>query len=303
MAILKKNIKKEIFFEENPKRKHPPLWIRTILILTCTSVSFSHGSNDGQKGVGLIMIILIGLIPTKFAIDASKSPDKLYEHVAMIDNVLSKINSKNLSSEELLSYQLIKEKVNNIKSDLCGLKKFKLSANNNNYELRKNILLISKECKTLLSYSPDQPAISLSAENVILLNNNIAAMKKFTEYAPWWVILMISLSLGVGTMIGWKRIVVTVGEKIGKTPLTYAQGASAELVAASTIGFSTWLGLPVSTTHVLSSGVAGSMVSRKGMKNLRMKTVRNILTAWLITLPVTVLLSGAIFLLLRWIMS
>jgi Phosphate/sulphate permeases len=113
---------------------------------------------------------------------------------------------------------------------------------------------------------------------------------------------MISLSLGLGTMIGWKRIVVTVGERIGKTPLTYAQGASAEFVAALTIQIASALGLPVSTTHVLSSGVAGSMVAQNGLKNLRMKTVRSILVAWLITLPVTIVLSGAIFLFLRWIM-
>lgn len=112
---------------------------------------------------------------------------------------------------------------------------------------------------------------------------------------------MISLSLGIGTMVGWKRIVVTVGEKIGKTPLTYAQGASAELVTASTIALSTGLGLPVSTTHILSSGIAGSMVAENGLKNLRKKTVRSILTAWLITLPVTIIMAGSLFLLLRWL--
>ena len=119
------------------------------------------------------------------------------------------------------------------------------------------------------------------------LKTFIKENKTYTEYAPWWVILMISLSLGIGTMIGWKRIVITIGEKIGKTHLTYAQGASAEIIAASTIAASTALGLPVSTTHVLSSGVAGTMVAENGFKNLQMKTVRNIAIAWLITLPVT----------------
>jgi PiT family inorganic phosphate transporter len=114
---------------------------------------------------------------------------------------------------------------------------------------------------------------------------------------------MISISLGLGTMVGWRRIVVTIGEKIGKSHLTYAQGASAELVAASTIGVSTWLGLPVSTTHVLSSGIAGTMVAGKGKGNLQMKTVKNIAIAWLVTLPVTILMSGLLFLLLRLILS
>jgi PiT family inorganic phosphate transporter len=110
---------------------------------------------------------------------------------------------------------------------------------------------------------------------------------------------MVSLSLGFGTMIGWKRIVVTIGEKIGKTHLTYAQGASAELIAASTIGVSTWFGLPVSTTHVLSSGVAGAMVAGEGRQNLQMNTIKNILAAWVFTVPVTILLSGGLFLLFR----
>jgi PiT family inorganic phosphate transporter len=110
---------------------------------------------------------------------------------------------------------------------------------------------------------------------------------------------MIACSLGLGTMIGWKRIVKTIGEKIGKEHLTYAQGASAELVAASTIGVSSFLGLPVSTTHVLSSGIAGSMVATKGVKNLQAETIRNILLAWLLTLPVVMILSGTLFLLFR----
>jgi phosphate/sulfate permease len=113
---------------------------------------------------------------------------------------------------------------------------------------------------------------------------------------------MISLSLGLGTMVGWKRIVVTIGEKIGKQHLTYAQGASAELVAASTIGVSSYLGLPVSTTHVLSSGIAGSMVASKGVKNLQGGTIRNIVIAWVLTLPVTMVLSGSLYVLFRWIL-
>jgi phosphate/sulfate permease len=110
---------------------------------------------------------------------------------------------------------------------------------------------------------------------------------------------MIALSLGMGTMIGWKRIVKTIGEKIGKEHLTYAQGASAELVASTTIGLSTAFGLPVSTTHVLSSGIAGSMVASKGIKNLQAETVRNILIAWLLTLPVVMVMAGTLFLIFR----
>lgn len=135
------------------------------------------------------------------------------------------------------------------------------------------------------------------------VKKNLSSLKTNTEYAPWWVILMISMSLGIGTMVGWKRIVITIGEKIGKTKLTYAQGATSQLIAASTISVSSLMGLPVSTTHVLSSGVAGSMVAEDGIKNLQGKTMKNIGLAWVVTLPVTTLLSGILFLLLRWILG
>ena len=302
MYLLKKYSKSEVLFEENPKRNHPPFLIRNLLILTCTSVSFSHGSNDGQKGVGLIMIILIGIVPFKFAIDNSKSPEKLHENIAMISSIISKADTTKLSIEERLSIRLIKDKAKKIETFTTDISSFESLKGKKNFELRKNILLLSKEFGKITHRTIDQPAISLPDEEIKTLKSNISLLKSYTEYAPWWVILMISLSLGLGTMIGWKRIVVTVGERIGKTPLTYAQGASAEFVAALTIQMASALGLPVSTTHVLSSGVAGSMVAQKGLKNLRMKTVRSILVAWLITLPVTIVLSGAIFLFLRWIM-
>ena len=173
--------------------------------------------------------------------------------------------------------------------------------NFDNYQkaaLRKDLVLLGKSTKALLT----SKNLSLSFSNKQKLKKSVEEIKSLTEYAPFWVIVMISLSLGLGTMIGWKRIVTTIGEKIGKQHLTYAQGASAELVAASTIGFSTWLGLPVSTTHVLSSGVAGAMVASKGIKNLQTKTIKTIALAWLLTLPVSIIMSGLLFLLFRWIL-
>jgi phosphate/sulfate permease len=141
--------------------------------------------------------------------------------------------------------------------------------------------------------------LRISATDRDKLVSGLKGLRKTTDYAPLGVIAMISLSLGLGTMIGWKRIVKTIGEKIGKQHLTYAQGASAELVATITIGLSSQYGLPVSTTHVLSSGIAGSMVASKGIKNLQADTIRNILLAWLLTLPVVMVLSGSLFLLFR----
>jgi PiT family inorganic phosphate transporter len=133
--------------------------------------------------------------------------------------------------------------------------------------------------------------------------NSNKGLSSLTDFAPAWVMWMIALSLGLGTMIGWKRIVVTIGEKIGKQHLSYAQGASAELVASITIGLATAYKWPVSTTHVLSSGIAGSMVASKGIKNLQGGTVKNIVMAWVLTLPVTILLSATLFVFFRWIIG
>ena len=144
-----------------------------------------------------------------------------------------------------------------------------------------------------------KPEVKLSDSEKRVLKDELKQVRKITDYSPKWVLFMISLSLGFGTMIGWKRIVKTVGEKIGKEHLTYAQGASAEMVAASTIGLSSYFGLPVSTTHVLSSGIAGSMVANRGVKNLQPVTVRNILIAWFLTLPVVMIMAGTLFLLFR----
>ena len=141
--------------------------------------------------------------------------------------------------------------------------------------------------------------VVISAADEKIMETNMKSIRKSTDYSPTWVLIIISLSLGVGTIIGWKRIVKTIGEKIGKEHLTYAQGASAELVASTTIGLSSFWGWPVSTTQVLSSAVAGSMVASKGVKNLQPATVRNILITWALTLPVVVVLSGLLFLLFR----
>jgi len=302
MALLKKYFKKEILFDDNPKHKHPPFGIRSFLILTSTFLSFSHGSNDGQKGIGLVMIILIALVPAKFALDSSRSPEKLSDRVILIGNSISKIDSANLDLENKFSCQLIKERIAHMRSIIDNVQSFDSLHGDASFNLRKDIIVISAEVNNLLTPKFDQPGVKLPKDDLHSLKKGVSYLKSYTEYSPWWVIFLVSLSLGIGTMIGWKRIVVTVGEKIGKTPLSYAQGASANLVAAGTIFLSTLFGLPVSTTHVLSSGVAGTMVSQKGFKNLRMKTVRNILAAWLITLPVTIVLAGSIFLLLRWIM-
>ncbi len=296
MSFFKKVIKKKKFFDEPEKEKTPPFWIRGWLVLTCTFVSFFHGSNDGQKGVGLIMIILISLAPAFFALDNSKSISNMYGNVQAVTIYTEKVNISSLKPEEQASFLKIKQDIKDINSVIEESEAKDEIAPSKRFEARKDIIMITKSYDKILSKHKDSESLGLKKDEYSRLKNNLKEMKSFTEFAPWWVILLVSISLGLGTMIGWKRIVVTIGEKIGKSHLSYAQGASAEMVAASTIGISSLFGLPVSTTHVLSSGVAGTMVSQGGVKNLQAKTVKNILIAWVVTIPVTVVLACGIFL-------
>ncbi|MGV3539003.1 MAG: inorganic phosphate transporter [Rufibacter sp.] len=300
MFLLKRFVKNKTIFKEPHKRKAPPLWIRIILIITCTLVSFFHGSNDGQKGVGLVMLILIAIVPTYFALDHTKNPFELQTSLAKVEQVLTKVDSTALSTSDTNQLRMLNEEVAEMKSIFAASAGLKEMPKDTRFKLRRDILLITKNSKDLL----ESKDVSLSQRDRDLLNEGVTGMRAFTDYAPNWVIMMIALSLGIGTMIGWKRIVKTIGEKIGKEHLTYAQGASAEFMAASVIGFSTFVfKLPVSTTHILSSGIAGSMVANRGIKNLNAGTIRNIAMAWVLTLPVSMFLSGTLFLLFRWMFA
>ena len=299
MFILRKTVTNKIIFKEPPAKKAPPTWIRGILILTCTSVSYAHGSNDGQKGVGLIMLILIAFSPVYFSVDRSKNPEKLLYEARQIEWNLNHIDTSTLIPAERASLRAVVTNLTFMKETLTGVKMFDDLKKEDLFKMRKAIILVSKKTESILKSFKTQTGSKISLTRLAIITSNLKKFKANTEYSPRWVILLVSISLGLGTMIGWKRIVVTIGEKIGKTHLTYAQGASAEIVAASTITVSTLFGLPVSTTHVLSSGIAGAMVAGGGRQNLRMGTVKNILIAWLITLPVTILLSGLLFFIFR----
>jgi PiT family inorganic phosphate transporter len=299
VLLAKRFIKYKKLFKEPKKNKKPPFWIRLTLIGTCTSVSFTHGSNDGQKGAGLMMLILIAIVPVHFALNHNKAAGELLNQINRIDTIINKADSSYLTSEDRISLAILNEKLDTVQFMLAGVTKFEDLKKESHFEIRKDIILISKEAPKLLKLSESRSQKLYSENDGKSLEKSLNGAKDYVEYVPVWVIMLISISLGIGTMVGWKRIVVTIGEKIGKEHLSYAQGASAEIVAASTIAVSTSLGLPVSTTHVLSSGIAGSMVATKGLKNLRAKTVKNILIAWLITLPVTIVVSGLLFLLFR----
>lgn len=295
MFVMRQSIKAKFIFKSPNSNNPPPFWIRLILLLTCTGVSFSHGSNDGQKGVGLVMLILISIVPTYFTLDMSRKPTDLKEHIFQFKTIVSKIDTNELLASEQLVLQNINNKIADFELNMQSIQSFEQLSNTQKFAVRADLVKIGQGVQNLIKSKNLNLSISQKEEFLRHTTN----IKSITEYAPNWVILMVSLSLGFGTLIGWKRIVTTIGEKIGKQHLSYAQGASAELVAASTIGFSTWLGLPVSTTHVLSSGIAGSMVASKGVKNLQPKTIKMIALAWVLTLPVSMVLAGAFFMLFR----
>ncbi|GHN01848.1 phosphate transporter [Cytophagales bacterium WSM2-2] len=294
-VATRKSPMEDMLFKEPKKNQPPPPFVRAILFLTCTLVSFFHGSNDGQKGVGLIMLILIGVVPTYFALDNGFDSQKLPPALQKIERVMTTVDSTSLSLPDKKKLNETRAMNARLQSTFSAATTIADIPKGKKFDVRKDIMLMERNIKSLVS----KEEVRLSEKDKDVIKAELKNLRKVTDYSPRWVIVLISLSLGLGTMIGWKRIVKTVGEKIGKEHLTYAQGASAEIVASITIGLSSKFGWPVSTTHVLSSGIAGSMVASKGVKNLQPDTVRNILMAWFLTLPVVMIMGGSLFLLFR----
>jgi len=301
MYLIRRFTKKtpmgDMLFKE-PKKNSPPPWIvRSILMFTCTLVSFSHGSNDGQKGVGLVMLVLICILPAYYSINPDFDTGKIAGSLARIEQLMATVDRSSLSETD--QRKLVDSRAMNteLQTILTNAPTAEAIEPNIRFQVRRLTLVINRNLNSL----KNNPDLRLSESDKKTVYNELKSVRIITDYSPRWVIVLISLSLGIGTMIGWKRIVKTVGEKIGKEHLTYAQGASAEAVAASTITLASQFGWPVSTTHVLSSGIAGSMVANKGVRNLQPQTIRNIMLAWVLTLPVVIIASGSIFLLLRWL--
>jgi PiT family inorganic phosphate transporter len=307
LLVLKLVVKNKDLYAEPKSNKPPPTWIRGILILTCTGVSFAHGSNDGQKGMGLIMLILIGTVPTAYALNralpasamaefakTSQAAAGFVEAKAAGFDVLGdprpavtayvaqhKINEGTYPSLAVLMRSIAKEV-----EQYGSFSKVPASLVNN---MRNEMYLASEAIRALMKDKESD----LTPADVTVLGAYQKSLDNATKFIPLWVKIVVAIALGLGTMVGWKRIVVTVGEKIGKTHLTYAQGASAELVAAATIAAADMYGLPVSTTHVLASGVAGTMAANHS--GLQMSTVRNLIMAWVLTLPCAILLAGCLY--------
>lgn len=303
MYVFSKTVTSKAIFKEAPAKKAPPAGIRSLLILSSTFVSFSHGSNDGQKGVGLMMIILIAIVPVKFSLNLAKDPAQLRHNVDNLMRLTTEIDTARLTTIEKNAWKRIDLNLDSLNHRMTGVSTFKHLDTKGLSNTRKDILIISKQSGVLKNNLLQSNRNVVSKRWISDFSEQVKEIRTYTEFSPWWVIFMISIALGLGTMIGWKRIVVTIGEKIGKTNLNYAQGTVANLIAAGTISASSGFGLPVSTTHVLSSGIAGSMVSGKGMKNLQTKTIVSIGIAWIITIPATVLMAGLLFLLFRVILG
>lgn len=311
LLVMKLVIKKRKLFREPKGKKPPPLWIRGLLIMTCTGVSFAHGSNDGQKGMGLIMLILIGTIPTTYGLNRTMPHSQTTQFIAMAEvtqRSLEKmspapfsgnsrailtdyIRTKNYTPQTLPALSSIIGEIS-YKVKLSGsLSKVPAASVTN---VRNDMYLVSETVSRLDKGGKLSTFAKEDRENVKSFKGMV---DKSTKYIPIWVKAAVAIALGLGTMVGWRRIVTTVGERIGKTHLTYAQGAAAELTAMATIMAADNFGLPVSTTHVVSSGIAGTMTANGS--GLQLGTVRNLLMAWLLTLPAAILLSGTLY----WIFS
>jgi PiT family inorganic phosphate transporter len=307
LSLMKVIVKNRKLYEAPEGTQPPPFWIRALLLLTCTGVSFAHGSNDGQKGMGLIMLILIGTVPTAYALNHAVTKRQSEDFVAVSEqagNTLNKYVSPNAvigdAREDVTAYVRTKEfspntmlalrqLVSDIGNETVLFGELRKVPNDRVRNFRNDMYLVSEALRLMQkTHQPD-----IAANDWAVLANYKKHIDNATKFIPLWVKVAVAMALGLGTMVGWKRIVVTVGEKIGKDHLTYGQGAAAEITAMVTIGAADWFGMPVSTTHVLSSGIAGTMAANH--TGLQWATVRNLLMAWVLTLPASMLLSGFLF--------
>ena len=310
LMLLKALVRAPELYAEPHGDRPPPFWVRCLLILTCTGVSFAHGSNDGQKGMGLIMLILVGTVPMAYALNRAMPADQTVKFVAVAEVAQGAMQRSLPTSlpalqpaaarDSLATYVRTREFNDTVVPALASvtgsiaqqvrqhgsLARLPADAVAN---VRNDMYLTSEAIRHL----DKSGAARFDADTKARVGALRQELDDATRFIPLWVKVAVAIALGLGTMIGWKRIVVTVGEKIGKTHLSYAQGASAEVVAMVTIGAADMYGLPVSTTHVLSSGVAGTMTASGS--GLQMSTLRNLALAWVLTLPAAMLLSGGLY--------
>jgi PiT family inorganic phosphate transporter len=309
--VLKALVKVPDLYKEPKGNRAPPWWIRGILILTCGGVSFAHGSNDGQKGMGLIMLILIGTVPIAYALNRSMPESQMAPFVAMAQTTKQSLSQyiqgapvadpRDTLSTYIRTHQwnddvlpAIAALTGSIADQIKSSGTFAQVPAQNVTNVRNDMYLTSEAVRV---FGKDPHSKSLGAEARANLNAFKKEIDAATKFIPPWVKVAVAIALGLGTMVGWKRIVITIGERIGKTHLTYAQGACAEVVAMSTIAAADMFGLPVSTTHVLSSGVAGTMAANHS--GLQWGTIRNLVMAWVLTLPAAIVLAAVLYWIFR----
>lgn len=306
--LVKKVFKKQLELFKPPEgNKPPPPLIRAILIFTCTGVSFAHGSNDGQKGMGLIMLILIGCVPLAYSLNKNLDSEHIQSFKQLSAQTATAIYAQHedipdtQAREVITTYIQTKEMNTTVVPALASLTNHLGERVGEYTDLKdipeatvsefRNDMYLSTTAFKRLDKADAFPTMSADQKKSVKIYRK--NLDSFLQYIPTWVKVAVALALGLGTMVGWKRIVVTVGERIGKQHMTYGQGMSAELVAMTTIAAADGFGMPVSTTHVLNSAVAGTMVANKSGLNFQM--VRTILSAWIFTLPATICLSGGLF--------
>jgi PiT family inorganic phosphate transporter len=285
LVTLKKLVPVKKLYEPVEREEPPPWWIRGVLIFTCTGVSFGHGSNDGQKGMGLVMLILIGIIPAHFALNSHPPADQIAKVQQSTKLLLDRFEGETSVPEGVIA------RLRFVQQELMDKTTYKELPDAKRVEVRNSLLQLRKELGAVIG------SLKLDPKEAQAISDAERQLRKPIEYVPLWVVIGVALALGVGTTVGWKRIVVTVGEKIGKVHLSYAQGACAEVTAMSTIIAADVGGLPVSTTQVLSSGIAGTMAANGSGVN--MGTIRKIALAWVLTLPATMAMSALFYSLAR----
>jgi PiT family inorganic phosphate transporter len=283
--ILQAAISDDTLFEPTEGRK-PPWWVRGLLILTCSGVSFAHGSNDGQKSIGLIMLTVIGIMPATFSLNPELPPASLPAIVHAAGQAVPLIRQDGDDEKYLAASDaaLISQRLSGVKS-LMDVPEADRS------RLRDAVYHVNAALQAVAGNA------SASADDKVTAKKLHETLHGAVEYAPIWVRMLSAVCLGVGTMVGYKRIVTTIGERIGKRHLSPAQGASAELVGGVLIGTAGFSGLPVSTTHIIASGVAGTMAGSGA--GVQLAVIWQIVLAWVATLPATMVLSGGLF----WIFS
>ena len=288
-ALLRWIFRKGFLFDPPQEGKPPVWWLRGLLILTCTSVSFSHGTNDGQKSIGLIMLTVIGLMPATYALnpDAASQIARLGQNASGAIPLIRQYGDD--QKDAALDAARALEKIGpDLASAAPSADKAALRASRSQF--RGDVYFVLSEMKHVEESSAAKPADKAAARRLR------SEMGPPVQYAPVWVRVLSALCLGAGTMVGYKRVVRTLGERLGKQHMTPGQGACAELVGSVLIGTAGFTGLPVSTTHVVTSGIAGTMLADG--QGVQVGMLVRIALAWIFTLPVTMAVSGLLFYLL-----